>query len=88
MGYVKKLTLEAVYQLRGSLLTVAYWKMNKRRVHVNICITKERPILNSLKNARRICTKNTRARGVLITYIISFNFLQSKQRKLAIQIRR
>ena len=49
MGYVNKLTLVAVYQLRGSLLTVAYWKMNKRRVRVDICITKVSPILNSLK---------------------------------------
>ena len=61
MGYVNKLTLEAVYQLRGSLLTVAYWKMNKRRVRVDIYITKETPILNSSikENARIICTKNT-----------------------------
>ena len=48
MGYVNKLTLEAVYELRGSLLTVVYGKMNKRLVHVDICITKESPILDSL----------------------------------------
>jgi len=65
----KQIDSKAADQLRRSLLAVAYCMMNKRRVHVEIYITKESSILIPSKVARRIHTKNTRALGVLITYI-------------------
>lgn len=53
-GVRKQIDSRSCILIKRESFTVAYWKMNKRRVRVNICITKKSPILNSLK----ICEKN------------------------------